>query len=85
MARGWESKDVESQMEDARQDRKNAASQLSSEELQVVRERESLVLQRSRVLADIEAATNPKYREILKRSLAFLEEKLASLNTGNGS
>ena len=85
MARGWESKDIESQMEDAREARRNVAPQRSSEELQLARERESLLLQRSRVLADIESATHPRYREILQRSLAFLDEKLASLSTGKPS
>lgn len=78
MARGWESKDVESQMEDAREVRKNSAP-LSSEQVQLARERESLLLQRTRILADIASATNPRYLEILQRSLAFLDEKLASL------
>jgi hypothetical protein len=72
-------------MEGAREARKSSAPQLSSEELQLARERESLLLQRSRVLADIESAANPRYREILERSLAFLDEKLAGLGTGNSS
>jgi hypothetical protein len=79
MARGWESKDVESQMEDAREHRTSKPRELTPKEAQLARERESLVLQRERVLADLKAATHAGYREILKRSLAYLNEKLASL------
>ena len=80
MARGWESKDIESQMEAAREVTKRAATpQRSAEEIQREHERESLLLQRTRVLSDLESAVNPGYREILQRSLAFLDEKIAAL------
>ncbi len=80
MARGWESKAVESQMEAAEE----RASQLkkarvSAEQIQLQRERESLELSRTRVLQDLEAASNPKYRELLQRSLGYLDEKLKAL------
>ena len=79
MARGWESKDIESQMEAAREARTQSAPHRSADEIQRERERESFLLQRARVLSDLEAAVNPGYREILKRSLAFLDEKLAAV------
>ena len=79
MARGWESKDIESQMEAATEARSQSAPQRSAEEIQRERERESLLLQRTRVLSDLKSAANPRYREILQRSLAFLDEKLAAL------
>ena len=78
MARGWESKGVESQME-AVADRHIATSpQRRPEELARERERESLELSRTRVLQDLAAANNPKYRELLERSLRFLNDKLAA-------
>jgi len=80
MARGWESKDVESQMDDAREQGRSSSTQLTTDEIRIQRERESLLLHRSRVLADLEKAGNPRYRELLHRSLAFLDEKLAALN-----
>jgi len=80
MARGWESKDVESQMEDAREARSLHASRPNLEELKLAKDREALLLQRTRVLADLETAVKPGYREILRRSLEFLDEKLAALN-----
>ncbi len=80
MARGWESKAVESQIEAAemRSGRERQA-QRSAEELRLQHERESLELSRTRVLQDLAAAKNPKYRELLERSLRFLDEKIAGL------
>jgi hypothetical protein len=80
MARGWESKSVEEQMNLAAGEKAHAKTpKLSSEDLGAIRERESLELSRTRVLQDLAAAKNPKYRELLHRSLDFLNEKLAEL------
>jgi hypothetical protein len=81
MARGWESKSVESQMEAAeeRNARRNAV-ELTPEKAAKLREREGLLLSRQRVLADIAAASNPNYRRLLESSLAFLDQKLAALD-----
>ena len=79
MARGWESKDIESQMEAAREARTQSPLQRSAEEIQRERERDSLLLQRARVLCEMKSAAHAGYREILQRSLAFLDEKLAAL------
>jgi hypothetical protein len=80
MARGWESKAVESQIDDAedRAKRLNAIA-LNQAEIALQRERESLELSRTRVLQDIAAASNPKYLALLERSLGFLDEKIAAL------
>ncbi|HLH01712.1 MAG TPA: hypothetical protein VKX25_03000 [Bryobacteraceae bacterium] len=81
MARGWESKAVESQIESAREGSravKNAA--LSAEQAAMLRERESLELSRTRVLQDMQTATHARYKEMLQRSLDFLDEKLAALD-----
>jgi hypothetical protein len=79
MARGWESKSVEEQME-AAADRATLAKtqRLNEADIAAQKERESLELSRTRVMHDLAAATNPKYREILQRSLDFLDEKLAT-------
>ena len=42
-----------------------------------VREREGLLLHRTRVLHDIGATRNPRYQEVLKAALAHLDERLA--------
>lgn len=80
VARGWESKEIESQIEMAEaRAAQSREPRLSPEELRVQRERESLELSRTRVLQDLAAAKNPKYRELLERSLRFLNEKIAAL------
>jgi hypothetical protein len=81
MARGWESKDIESQIEASIQARNRSVPQRTAEEIQRERERESFELQRARVLSDLKSAVHPGYREILQRSLTFLDEKLAALTT----
>ena len=80
MARGWESKSVEIQIESAQTARsiKNAVP-LSAEELRIARERESLELSRKRVCHDLEAATNPRYREQLEATIRYLDGKIAEL------
>lgn len=82
MARGWESKSVESQIEDAESRAERAqAAKLNAAEVQVQKERESLQLSRTRVMHDLDAAQNPKYKEQLQRSLTYLDEKIANLST----
>jgi hypothetical protein len=80
MARGWESKSVESQI-DAAEERAALAKlpKLTPEELDRNRERESLQLSRKRVLHDIETSQNPRYRATLQAALKHLDEKLATL------
>jgi hypothetical protein len=81
VARGWESKEVESQIEAAESRSAQAtAPRLSAEQLATERERDSLNLSRTRVMHDLETSVNPRYREILKKSLDFLDEKIAALN-----
>jgi hypothetical protein len=73
MARGWESKSVESQIEtDPSADR---GEPVTPEQ----RKRGSLELSRRRVLQDLEAARSELRRVSLERALAFLEEELAKL------
>jgi hypothetical protein len=83
VARGWESKEIESQIEAAEERASQAAKrQVSAAQIALEREIDSLNLSRTRVMRDLEASTNPRYREMLNRSLAFLDEKLASLQNG---
>jgi hypothetical protein len=81
MARGWESKSVESQIE-AAESRRAALRQapLTAEQLRVERERESLQLSRARVRKDLETATHPRRREQLESALRHLDQKLAALD-----
>jgi hypothetical protein len=81
MARGWESKGVESQIDStwAKSARKDPVPR-TPEEAQKRREREGLELSRTRIQRQLESATNPRRRESLEAALRFLEEKIAALN-----
>jgi hypothetical protein len=81
MARGWESKSVESQMEQAESKAKARTSRpaRTDQQLRIERERESLQMSRKRVLHDIEAATHARYRAQLEAALGYLERRLKEL------
>jgi hypothetical protein len=74
MARGWESKSIESQIEEAA-GRKEQARRIS----ELDAERDSLMLTRKRVVHDLEAATHPRYRAQLEAALAHLDAQIARL------
>jgi hypothetical protein len=78
MARGWESKSVEAQIEAAEARPRAATPALTAAEMAARREREILELSRTRVLRELEASRNPRYVELLRRELAALEKKLST-------
>jgi len=83
MARGWESKAVEEQQQEAerRALEETSAPQDDSPAARTCRERlASLQLSRSRTLEQLERATNPAHREMLHRSLRALETEMEELN-----
>ena len=80
MARGWESKSVESQIESAQSRLRPAAGKSpSASQITRMREREILALSRTRVLRELEATKNPRYAQLLTRELKALEKRLRSL------
>ena len=80
MSRGWESKDVESQQEEAAARRNTAKNAPPDPELvRKQAERSSLELSRTRVLKDLEATTNFRRQEQLRAALKHLDQKLAEL------
>jgi len=78
MARGWESKDVASQVE-AKQTNQGDGKRKSADQLHREQERKGLQLSRTRVMHDLESATNPNHRKSLEAALAHLEKKLSEL------
>ncbi len=82
MARGWESKAVADQIEEADerfQKERAAEHQLSTFE-RARRERlAGLKLSRSRTLDQLERATNAAHREMLQRTLSALEIEIEEL------
>jgi hypothetical protein len=80
MARGWESKSVESQIESAEERAALAKSpRLTPEETERKQQRESLLLSRTRVVHDLESSKNPGYRKTLELALKHLDAKIATL------
>jgi len=80
MARGWESKSIESQIEEAESARRlSRQPPISPTEAEKNRQRESLLLSRKRVVRDLEATQNPGYRATLTEALKHLDEKLKEL------
>ena len=79
MARGWESKSVESQQEEKslREPEQRGAPPLSTEERARLERLASLKLSRARTLEKLELATSPAHREMLKRTLIALERQIA--------
>lgn len=80
MARGWESKSVESQMDAVAERRPSGdRAELSEEQKKIRREREVLILARANLLQRMTASTNERYRETIQRTLRDLEGKIAAL------
>jgi hypothetical protein len=81
MARGWESKDVESQVESGQAPKGHYGNKTKSpEQLHREQERKDLQLSRIRIAHDLESATNPNHRKSLEAALAHLDKKLSDLN-----
>ena len=79
MARGWESKSVEAQIESARAREGHQRPQLTPEQAATEKKRDSLLLQRTRVLHDIEKCRDDRYRKTLTDGLTYLEAQLTAL------
>lgn len=79
MARGWESKSVEAQIDMAEQQPRGAAVRraLDSTQLNFIRQKESLLLSRTRVVREMTTAQNPRYKAVLEKALADLDAKLS--------
>ena len=82
MARGWESKSVEAQIESANARRGQIKSRLTAAQVEVERKRDSLLLQRTRVLNDLGNCRDQRYRQTLSAGLAYLDTQIAALVPG---
>ncbi len=76
MARGWESKSVEDQVEQSQLRESHAVSRRNEEDASRLRQRMALELQRERILD--ERTSNPIRRQALEAALAEIEAKLAA-------
>ena len=78
MARGWESKAIESQQDDSRA-KSPAGPQASPEELARRDKAASLTLALADTTAQLQAACRPVHRDMLRQRVAALETMLAAL------
>ena len=80
MARGWESKSVEAQIDAAEVYRHRALIQNAppAHELETIRRKESIVLSRVRVVRELQNAQNPRYKTVLTKALADLDAQLGA-------
>lgn len=84
MARGWESKSVEAQMETAKEGQaKDEKRPLNDAEKKARHEQDSLKLSRAYVQHQIESSTNERYTESLRRALSEIDQKIAQLKDGH--
>ena len=79
MARGFESKMVEFQQEEAARERA-AAPAISADEQARRTRRQGLELARSRATADLARATAPPHRRMLEQAIAALDAQLRDLS-----
>ena len=80
MARGWESKSVEQQQEQATSEHARKTESLTPEQVGRRRRLATLELSRKRILHQLEAATNPRHRQMLASALADLDAQIAAVN-----
>ena len=81
MARGWESKSVEAQIEEGENRAAPAPHGAITPEGKLRRQRiESLKLSRSRLLQQLDGASNPSYRQVLMKGLVAVETELEELS-----
>ena len=79
MARGWESKSVEAQQEDAGRTSASGKPRLTREQADRLRERESLRLSLQRVVQEIAHSQNARHRAMLEQAQAELQRKMAEI------
>ncbi len=80
MARGWDSKAVEEQIEAAHTETQTPKEPTTAEQASRKRERQNLELARKRLLHRLEASGgNTAYEKLLRDALAELDAKVAKL------
>jgi hypothetical protein len=80
MARGWESKAVEGQVQEFEsKESRTQKRQLSQDQKEIRRKIEILLLSRVRVEKELQSSENPRYREQLNRALIDLDAQIAKL------
>jgi hypothetical protein len=81
MARGWESKSVQAQIDVAEDPERSADIENTPdpETLRSIRQKENILLSRTRVVRDLTNAQNPRYKALMEKALADLDAQLSTL------
>lgn len=81
MAKGWESKSVEDQVQEheVKDDKDTRKKQLTPQQMEAHRRKEVLLLSRARVERDLNSSQNERYKEQLSRALSDLDEQISKL------
>jgi len=79
VARGWESKSVEQQIASAKDRHGEQRVILNPEQIENERKCDSLLLQRTRMMRQLEGCAEGRYRQTLQDGLTFLEKQLSDL------
>jgi hypothetical protein len=79
MARGWESKSVEAQQDEAAARSTPEKPRLTPDAAARLRQQENLHLSLRRVLQQLEQSRNPHHRTMLEQAQADLERKIQEL------
>ena len=80
MAKGWESKSVEEQIQESQEaEQENPRKQFTPEQMEAHRRKEVLLLSRSHVEKDLNASQNPRYRDQLSKALSHIDAQLSEM------
>ena len=80
MARGWESKSVEAQIEEKPLTITKPVKARTPDQVQHIIERRILELARAKVAHELASSQNPRYAQMLQRSLSDLDTKIAAID-----
>ena len=78
MARGFDSKFVEAQQEEATRE-KTPQQNLTPEQRETATRRTALEMSKARAVADLARATVPAHRKMLEQAIAALDDQLTRL------
>ncbi len=77
MARGWESKSVEQQQAEMGDQPKSSHRPMSDAQQKLNRKREGLLLSRTSLVRQLEAATHAPHRRMLEQAMDEIDRQLA--------
>ena len=83
MARGFESKSVEAQQEEAARESKSPRLAMSLEDRIIEQRRRTLELTRTRARHDLSRATAPAHMRMLEQAIATLDQQLRDVGAGS--